>query len=174
LRRHAQRSGDRWTIVTLVRDITERKEAETRVMHLNRVHAMLSGINTLIVRARNRGDLFREACRIATEEGGFRMIWIGMVDRTLMKIVPVASVGADDDFLTFIRDEFSLREGGPLGNTMTARAIRESKAVVANNLETNVEVLFHKKHLEAGIRSMAMFPLVIADEVVGVGRTVCR
>jgi diguanylate cyclase (GGDEF)-like protein/PAS domain S-box-containing protein len=168
LRHHAQRSGDRWTIVTLVRDITERKEAETRIVHLNRVHAMLSGINTLIVRARNRDDLFREACRIATEEGGFRMIWIGMVDRTLMKIVPVASVGAEDDFLTFIRDEFSFREGAPLENTMTARAIRESKAIVANSLETNVEVLFHKRHFEAGIRSMAMFPLVIGDDVVGV------
>jgi diguanylate cyclase (GGDEF)-like protein/PAS domain S-box-containing protein len=168
LRRHAQRSGKRWTIVTLVRDITERKEAESRIVHLNRVHAMLSGINTLIVRARNRDDLFREACRIATEEGGFRMIWIGMVDRALMKIVPVASVGADDAFLTFIRDEFSLQEGAPVGNTMTARAIRESKAVVANNLETDVEVLFHKRHFAAGIRSMAMFPLLIADDVVGV------
>jgi diguanylate cyclase (GGDEF)-like protein/PAS domain S-box-containing protein len=168
LRRHAQRSGESWTIVTLVRDVTERKQAETRIVHLNRVHAMLSGINTLIVRVRNRDDLFSEACRIATEEGGFRMIWIGMVDRTLMKIVPVASVGADDDFLTFIRDQFSLREGAPLGNTVTARAIRESKAVVANDLGTNVDVLFHKRLFEVGIRSMAMFPLLIADDVVGV------
>ena len=28
LRRHAQRAGDRWTVVTLVRDITERKKSE--------------------------------------------------------------------------------------------------------------------------------------------------
>jgi len=76
LRRHAQQSEQGWTIVTLVRDITERKEAERRIVHLSRVHAMLSGINTLIVRVRNREELFREACRIATEEGGFRMIWI--------------------------------------------------------------------------------------------------
>jgi PAS domain-containing protein len=81
LRRHAQYSDARWTIVTLVRDVTERKEAEIRITHLNRVHAMLSGINTLIVRVRNRTELFDEACRIATDEGGFRMIWIGLVDR---------------------------------------------------------------------------------------------
>jgi PAS domain S-box-containing protein len=34
LRRHAQRSGDRWTIVTLVRDITERKRAEQALTRL--------------------------------------------------------------------------------------------------------------------------------------------
>jgi diguanylate cyclase (GGDEF)-like protein/PAS domain S-box-containing protein len=168
LRRHAQRSGDRWTIVSLVRDITERKEAEIRIVHLSRVHAMLSGINTLIVRVRTRDELFSESCRIATEEGGFRMIWIGMVDRNSMKIIPVASVGADPEFLSFVRERFSLQEGAAYGNTMAARAIREMKAMVANDLETNVEVLFHKRHFDAGIRSMAMFPLLVGNDVVGV------
>src|SRR5579859_100867 len=41
-RRHAQRSGERWTIVTLVRDVTVRKEAENRIRRLNRVYAVLS------------------------------------------------------------------------------------------------------------------------------------
>ncbi len=81
LRRQAQRAGERWTIVTLMRDITARKEAETRIIHLNRVHAVLSGINALIVRVRDRDELFTEACRIATEQGGFPMTWMGMVDR---------------------------------------------------------------------------------------------
>ena len=168
LRHHARCSGERWTVVTLVRDVTERKEAESRIVHLNRVHAMLSGINTLIVRVRNRNDLFKEACRIATEEGGFRMIWIGMVDRSSMKLTPVASVGVDEEFLTFVREVFSLREDAPDADTMTSRAIREMKAVIANNLDGNVDVLFHRKFFEAGIRSMAMFPLSVAGEVVGV------
>ena len=168
LRHHAQCSGERWTVVTLVRDVTERKEAESRIVHLNRVHAMLSGINTLIVRVRNRNDLFKEACRIATEEGGFRMIWIGMVDRSSMKLSPVASVGVDEEFLTFVKDVFSLREGAPHANSMTARVVHEMKAVIANNLENNLDVLFHQKFFDAGIRSMAMFPLCVAGEVVGV------
>ena len=166
-RRHAQRSGEHWTIVTLVRDITERKEAETRIVHLNRVHAMLSGINTLIVRVRKRDELFSEACRIATDEGGFRMIWIGMVDQAAMKIVPVASVGADEALLACIRDQFSLAEGEPFGSTMAARAIRERKPIVSNDLELS-SVLFRDRHLQAGIRSMAIFPLIVTDQVVGV------
>jgi len=168
LRRHAQRSGDSWTIVTMIRDVTDRKEAETRIIHLNRVHAMLSGINTLIVRVRDRGELFSGACRIATDEGGFRMIWIGLVDRALQKMVPVASVGVRDDFLAEIRDSFTLPIGSAFGNTMTARAVREAKPFVANNFEFDTNVMFHKQHFAAGIRSMAVFPLIIGGPVVGV------
>jgi PAS domain S-box-containing protein len=109
LRRHAQCTGERWTIVTHVRDITARKEAETRIIHLNRVYAVLSGINTLIVRVRSRDELFTEACRIATEQGGFPVIWIGMVDRAAMKIVPMASVGVSEENLEFVRGKLSLR-----------------------------------------------------------------
>src|ERR1700683_737072 len=93
LRRHAHCSGDSWTIVSMMRDVTDRKEAETRITHLNRVHAILSGINGLIVRASDRDELFNEACRIATDAGGFRMIWIGFGEQARQKMVPAASVG---------------------------------------------------------------------------------
>jgi diguanylate cyclase (GGDEF)-like protein/PAS domain S-box-containing protein len=167
VRRHAQRSGDSWTIVTMVRDVTDRQEATTRIVHLNHVHAMLSGINTLIVRVRSRDELFNEACRIATEEGGFRMIWIGIVDPVSKKIAPVASVGATEDFLAMIRDKFSLQEGTPFGNTMCARAVREKKSQRANDLESDAHVLFHDQHFAAGVRSMAVFPMLNAGTVIG-------
>jgi diguanylate cyclase (GGDEF)-like protein/PAS domain S-box-containing protein len=168
LRRHAHPSGDSWTIVSIMRDVTDRKESDTRILQLNRVHAMLSGINALIVRARDRDELFREACRIATEEGGFKMIWIGLVDQARRKMIPVASVGVREEFMAEIRDTFTLQEGTAQGQTMTARAVREAKPRVANNLETSTDVLFRKEHLAAGIRSMAVLPLIIGGTVVGV------
>jgi diguanylate cyclase (GGDEF)-like protein/PAS domain S-box-containing protein len=168
LRRHAQPSGDSWTIVSMMRDVTDRKEAETRIIQLNRVHAMLSGINALIVRVRDRDELFREACRIATDEGGFKMIWIGIIDQDRQKIVPMASVGVRDDFMSEVRDNFTLREGSPLSNTMTARAVREARPAIANNMEINTDVIFHKEHFAAGIRSMAVLPLMTGGTVVGV------
>ncbi|TMI01192.1 MAG: PAS domain S-box protein, partial [Betaproteobacteria bacterium] len=63
-----------------IRDITNRKEAEEKIRRLNRVYAVLSGINALIVRARDREELLREACGLAVEAGKFRMAWIGLVD----------------------------------------------------------------------------------------------
>ena len=168
LRRHAQRSGDGWTIVSMMRDVTDRKEAEIRITHLSRVHAMLSGINTLIVRARDRDELFGEACRIAIDDGGFRMIWIGLVDQAAQKIVPVASVGVRDDLIAEIRDGFGLQEGSVRENSLTVRAVREARALVANNVKIDTTVLFYKDLIAAGIRSMAVFPLIIGGIVVGV------
>jgi diguanylate cyclase (GGDEF)-like protein/PAS domain S-box-containing protein len=167
LRRHAQRTGERWTIVTMVRDITARKDAETRILRLNRVHAVLSSINTLIVRVRSREELFTESCRIAAEQGGFPKIWIGMVDRAAMKIVPVAAVGISAGYLEFVREKLSLQAGAPFGNTLTARAVRERRALWANDLEIDTDVVFHSQLVTVGIRSMAVLPLLIAEEVVG-------
>ena len=145
--------------------ITERKEAETRIAYLNRVYAMLGGINTLIVRERDRDTLFREACRIAVEEGGFRMSLLCTVDRGAGKIVPVASAGKDQELLTSIKNLLSSSEGA--STTLVARAIREKKAAVANDSQSDPRVVFGKKYAEAGVRSMAILPLIVSDEVVG-------
>ena len=159
--------GELKTVATL-RDITRRKNAESRIAYLNRVYAMLSGINTLIVRVRDRDELFREACRIAVEEGGFRMAWIGIVDRGVMKLVPVASAGVDEELLTALKDLFSLSEGAPPGYATAVQAIREKRAFVSNDLQDNPTAVFGKKYVEAGVRSMVVLPLIVLDEVAGV------
>jgi diguanylate cyclase (GGDEF)-like protein/PAS domain S-box-containing protein len=168
LRWHAHPSGDSWTIVSIMRDVTDRKEAETRIVQLNRVHAMLSGINALIVRVRDRNELFSEACRIATDEGRFKMVWIGLVDPAMQTMVPVASVGVPEEYLAEIHDKFTLQQGMAHGHAMTAQAVREAKPCVVNNIETSVDVLFRDEHLAQGIRSMAVLPLIIGATVVGV------
>src|SRR6202051_2978717 len=95
------------------RDITDRKESENKIERMNRVYAVLSGINTLILRVRNRDELFKEACRIAVEQGGFRMSLICTADRSEMTIVPVASAGKNEEQLTAIKGMLSSSEGAP-------------------------------------------------------------
>mgnify|MGYP001560516477 FL=1 len=159
--------GNCTQLIGTVHDVTERKKAEDRIAYLNRVYAVLSGINTLTVRVRDRDELFREACRVAVEAGGFRMAWIGIVDRSEMKIVPLASAGVDEALMTGLKDVFA-RENVPRGNTVSALAIREKKVVVTKDLQTNPMVMFGKQYAESGIGSMAILPLMISDEAVGV------
>jgi diguanylate cyclase (GGDEF)-like protein len=162
-------------IAGVAKDVTEHKhhelalrENEIRIKRLNRVYAVLSEISSLIVRVDNRNELFREACRIAVEHGHFKMAWIGVVDRSAMKIVPVASAGAEPEFLTLIKDHFSLREDAPLGNTMSARAVREKQAIVSNEIQHDPNILFAKDRSERGIRSVGILPLLISHGAVGV------
>ncbi len=148
-------------------DITERKDAEIRIKRLNRVYAVLSGINTLIVRARDRDELFRGACRIAVDAGRFRMAWIGIADRDAMELVPVASAGTTQDPATLVNQRFSLLEPSPPGNALSARAIREKSVVFCNDVPNDPDVVSKDEHAKRGSRSMAILPLLVSDEAVG-------
>ncbi|HMF51869.1 MAG TPA: PAS domain S-box protein, partial [Candidatus Saccharimonadales bacterium] len=158
-------AGDVIGTASIGEDITERKAAEDRIAFLNRVYAMLSGINTLIVRVRDRDELFNEACRIAVVEGGFRMSLIGMVDRNAMTIVPVASAGKDEELQSAIKGLVSSREIS--SSTMVARAIREKRVIVSNDSQNDPQVLLGNKYVEAGVCSMAILPLIVSDEAIG-------
>jgi len=145
----------------------EHIEKEEKVRKLTRVYAVLSGINALIVRVRDRDELFTAACRIAVEQGRFKMAWIGIIDRSTMKIVPVAAAGAEPGFLEAITEHFSRSDDLPLGNSLSARAVREKRAVISNDVQIDSRVVFRDGHLKRGSRSMALLPLKVADDVTG-------
>lgn len=158
-------TGEAIGTASIGEDITERKAAEKRVAYLSRVHAVLSGINALIVRVHDRDELFRAACRVAVDAGGFRMAMIGIVDRGAMKIVPVASAGKDEALVGAIE---SLLSSGELAlNTMVARAIGDKQFIVSNDSQSDPHVLLGKEYAEAGVRSMIILPLIVADEAIG-------
>ena len=149
-----------------IRDITDRKEAEGKIRRLNRVYAVLSGINTLIVRVRDREELYREACRMAVEAGQFRMAWIGVVDREAGLVKPVASAGEVRDF--FESAPLAVTENKPGGYGLAGRAIRGKKAMISNNVKNDPQRLMRKEMDERGINSLAVIPLIVDGEAIGV------
>jgi diguanylate cyclase (GGDEF)-like protein/PAS domain S-box-containing protein len=147
------------------RDITKRKKAEQRIAYLNRVYAVLSGINGLIVRSHNHDDLFMSACKIACNEGGFRMAWIGILDQPNMTVSLVASAGVNESFVSEIKHLLSSSDAS---KTMSARAVSEKKVVVSNDSQNDDKLLLRKKHVDQGVRSMVVLPLMDVDQVMGV------
>jgi diguanylate cyclase (GGDEF)-like protein/PAS domain S-box-containing protein len=146
-------------------DITEQRRSEIRIKHLNRVYAVLSGINTLIVHAKDREELYREACRIAVEDGGFRMSMISIVDRQTSRVVPAASAGKDEELFASIANILASPEGAP--STLIVKAIQAKAPLVVNDSLMDARVLFSDKYSAAGVRSLAVFPLIVAGEAVG-------
>jgi diguanylate cyclase (GGDEF)-like protein/PAS domain S-box-containing protein len=147
-------------------DITERRLAESQIAYLNRVHAMLSGINTLIVRVRDRDELFREACRIAVDVGGLSIALIGMFDPRDRKLAAVGLAGKNEAAVAAIQQ--ILASTGGRANAMVEQAVRDRQPVVANDSQNDPRVAFREKHVEFGCRSMVILPLVVMDEVAGV------
>ena len=157
------RSGLVIGLAAVGEDITERQQAEARIAYLNRVYAVLSGINSLIVRVRDRDELFRGACRIATRQGSFPLAMIGIVDRSAMKIVTVALEGKDPWVVTAIQSLLAVREGSV--NVMVEEAIRTHLPVIANDSQNDPRVAFRAKHAELGCGSMVILPLIVGEEV---------
>jgi diguanylate cyclase (GGDEF)-like protein len=129
---------------------------------------VLSGINALIVRVRHRDELFGESCRIAVEQGSLAMAWIGMVDPVSNKVVVAASAGVLDDLLSAISVRLDANSVASPGNSLPTQAVKDKKIFVSNDSQNDPRVNFTDMHVKNGIRSMAMLPLIVEDEAVGI------
>ncbi|KFN41029.1 hypothetical protein N789_03870 [Arenimonas oryziterrae DSM 21050 = YC6267] len=151
-----------------IRDITQRREAERRLQRLNRVYAVLSGINALTVRVHERSELFRDACRIAVELGQYSVAWIGLVDGRQRQVIPAASAGTSASFLADNYDSFPLREDATGANTAVAQAVRQRRTIVSNELRNDSRVMLAHEPFAAGAHSRIVLPLLVNGEAVGV------
>jgi diguanylate cyclase (GGDEF)-like protein/PAS domain S-box-containing protein len=150
------RGRTRWFVTLL--DVTEQKRAEERIRRLNRVYAVLSGINGAIVRIRERQELLNEACRIAVELGGFRFAWIGTVDAAAGRLLPAASAGDGRDLLERLCERLSLKDDAPRGHGLVARALRGNRALFVNHIEGSPLIL-EPALAERGVRSAGVLPI---------------
>ncbi len=146
------------------RDITEQMQADRRIRYLNRVHAMMSGINALIVRAGNRDELFQQACEVAVEAGGFQLAMLGVVAPGGLDYIAMA--GVSEESVSVIRHVMATR--GAMPSPMAARALQDRIACVSNASQSDPQVVSHDMHVRFGIHSMAMLPLLVDGAPAGV------
>ncbi|HEY6240954.1 MAG TPA: EAL domain-containing protein [Burkholderiales bacterium] len=152
-------------IGTQIGQFLARQEQQRHIARLNRIYAVLSGINSTIVRVQDRDELFREACRIAVRAGGFRLAWIGAVDRQANRLEPVAWEGAGGDYIELM--PLGLTEDGRERFGLAGLAIEQRKAMIADDMTKDPRVHLGKEALARGFRSLAMLPLFVSNEPVG-------
>ncbi|MGR9087456.1 MAG: EAL domain-containing protein [Gammaproteobacteria bacterium] len=147
-------------------DITVSKRHQASIMRLNRIYAVLSGINTAIVHIRDRRQLLAEACKIATDAGGFQLAWIGLTRREHRTIQPVALAGAASNYLEEIRDSADgeiLNRYEPM-----ARAFREGQPYICNNVAGDPLLgRCRPPLLRHNLQAVVAFPLTVMNHTVG-------
>jgi PAS domain S-box-containing protein/diguanylate cyclase (GGDEF)-like protein len=149
-----------------LQDITEQKRTENRIKRLNRVYAVLSGITSLIVRVRNRDELFKEACRIAVQAGQFPVAFVAVADPRDQLVKAVAWAGDERGLVQFNRPTVGAKGQGPAG--LSAQAIEKRIPVICNDIEADGSVMrYAKEALERGYRSVAALPLVVEGASIG-------
>lgn len=160
--------GEITHFVAIKVDVTERKEAQERILRLNRVYKMLSAINSLIVHVRDREELLREACRIAVEDGGFRMAWIGTVAQGERTVTPRSWAGQVQGYLAHVH--LSLDSDVPEKDCVCSRAAGTGEPAILNDLTAaaSAEAAWLEAARSRGYCAAAALPLSVGREVAGV------
>jgi PAS domain S-box-containing protein len=150
-------------VIGIVSDITRRKQAEERVAQLNRVQAILIGINRAIVHIPDRQKLLDEVCQLAVKLGGFKLAWFGMTapDGTVQ---PTAQAGAT----AYLKGIRVVTRDEPKGRGPVGTAIRENRAVMVEDINRDPRMAPWRERARGfGLRYLAAFPIRIEGKAVG-------
>jgi PAS domain S-box-containing protein len=154
------------SIIGSVKDITEQKKTELRIVKINRLYSVISQINQMIVRTQEKDKILSDVCRIAIEYGKFRMAWIGMVDEKNKLIKPVVWEGAEEGYLSSIK--VITFADVPEGRGPTGKAIREGRHSCCNDIANDsAMLLWRDEALKRGYRSSIAIPIIIRRKTIG-------
>ena len=160
-------AGEVIGIASIGEDVTEQQRSDIRIKRLSRVYTVLSEINTLIVRVRDRQELFSEACRIAVDAGTFSMAWIGEIDAHTLAGKVAAWHGGKQEYVSGIN--LTALEGTSDSQRPECRALREARPVICNDVAADPSLAAQRDELLArGHKSLGCFPLIVAGRPMAV------
>jgi len=162
---HRDDNGTAQYLSTIARDISEQKMQETRILRLNRVYAVLSGINSAMARIDDRQELLAEICRIAVEVGNFRSSFVALFepdgDATLTATAGVSS--------EFIEDFTNAIRGDERQHWMSVdESLRKGIPIVVNDIaDSDLPSRWRVASLDRGYRSVVAFPIIEDGATIG-------
>ena len=154
-----------YMVGTVAIDVTARHAAEKQAEEMGRLYRVLSQVNEAIIKSRDQESLFAQVCRIAVEEGLFRMAWVGLTDTVSQTVRVAAKYGFDEGYLDSL--VISLADGEKsLGPTGTA--ILKGRYDICNDFTLDPRMApWRTAALERGYRSSGAFPLRVGGQVIG-------
>jgi GAF domain-containing protein len=155
-------------LVHFIERSVERKRTHDTIIHLSRLNAVLSSTNRAVIRIRDRQALLNEACRIAVEEGQFLMAWIGIIDMATNHVIPVATSGYEEGYLSNLTIRL---DNSPPCMGLTGTAIRECRSVFSNDIASDPRMAHYREEAaKRGYHSSAAIPLRCGERITGAMR----
>ena len=150
----------------VIKDITERKQAESELNHANRALATVSAVNRRLVYATTEDELLQSICQAIVEQHGYRMAWVGYVQHDANSSVKVmAFAGHEAGYLDGAHINWAENERG-MGPT--GRAIRSGTVQVSQDIAHDPSALpWRDAALQRGYAASISLPLADNHEVFG-------
>ncbi|MBT4768976.1 MAG: PAS domain S-box protein, partial [Rhodospirillaceae bacterium] len=149
-----------------ISDINQRKRAENDLRRANRALTVLGHCAQTIVEADDEFKLLEAACRVAVEEGGYQLAWVGTREYDPGKTIrPLVQWGGDEEYI---------KEIGALSWDEKAekkppawRAIQTARPAVFNNLQAEPDFEPWRELAEKhGYAALISLPLIVDGEVI--------
>ena len=141
--------------------------ARGQIARLTRVLRMLSGINSAVVRIRDRIELLREACRLAVAIGGYATAMVLLKQPGTRSVQPVAWSDPDDQSTATLRT--TVAESAAVENGTIRGMLKSGSPFVCNDAaDLPAGVDFKAIMGQGGFRSLLALPLLIDKTPVGV------
>jgi diguanylate cyclase (GGDEF)-like protein/PAS domain S-box-containing protein len=143
----------------------ERELVARKLTRLNSLYVALGEANEAIMRSRDRDELFREVCRIAVNQGGFRLAILRLMDaatgmaRAAVCVGPQGAIAEHPDVLPSIN---VAEARGAVGT-----ALREGRHEVRNDLAEDPRSGSWRLAKKEGCHSTAAFPFKLEGKVIG-------
>jgi diguanylate cyclase (GGDEF)-like protein len=151
----------------------QREQQQALIARLDRVLRMLSGVNALVVRIRDRTELMRETCRLAISAGGYATAIVAAKTPGSFALQPVAWSGVNDKVTEALRAVVAESAARP--SSIIGRVMQSGTPFVCNDsADLQGTVNFSSLMVKAGMCSLVVLALTIDGTAVGVLLLVAR
>ncbi|MDE2263760.1 MAG: EAL domain-containing protein, partial [Gammaproteobacteria bacterium] len=150
----------RANIIAVIRDVTERRRQQDRILHLSRILKMQSAVNAVILRVEDREQMLQEVSRVAADVGGYDQVVLSLVDETGRE-ARVAHRARRWDLPEPSLMKIAIGDDSEPDATATGRALRTGQ-VVFRDIDRGWPITFGRDELlRAGIRSLIALPITV-------------
>jgi PAS domain S-box-containing protein len=167
MHRRALMIDGRTVIVSISRDITQRKLAEQAAVRLGRMFAALSATNEAIMRVSSPTELYQRVCDAAVEGGKFLCASVCLPRESTADAYIGAATGVGSEQLRQTR--IALDETSAEGRGLVGTAFRTREASISNDFLNDERTATWRAPAKAvGVASGAALPLIRHDRAIGV------
>lgn len=147
-------------------EIAEKEQAQVSLIRTNRSLQILSECNQAISHSENESILFNQVCQILVETGGYRICWIGLIDKSAQSGLVATSFSCDNPRLikTLPSQVDMSLEVELLQKSMTTGRIQKVDEITQNSKSKTLEECSKDNELS----SLVVVPLLSQSEKIGV------
>lgn len=146
----------------VIKDISERKKAESEIAHINRALATVSAVNRQLVYATDESELLQAICRAIVEQRGYRMASVGYAQQDAYKTIKIMAYdGYNEGYLETAKLSWDENE---YGMGPSGRAIRSGTTQLCQDIANDPHYLtWRDAAQQRGYAASIALPLADSD-----------